>query len=127
MKTHHIYLVTLKLIVIISTILAALGVISHKGPIFYIIETLFKVSLAFYLIIYFSNTKLPMDKHDRTLFIGSGVILLLTIDYQEAYEMIISGGKGMEAEKQSDIVHVVDKPCPPCDRSHIVRGTMMEL
>lgn len=126
MKTHHLYLVSLKLIVIISTLLAAFGVISHKGPIFYVIETLFKVSLAFYLIIYFWNTKLPMDKHDKTLFIGSGIILLLTIDYQEAYEMIITGGKGLK-EEESNIVHMVDKPCPPCERSHIVRGTMMEL
>ena len=83
METHHYYFYTLKLIIILSLILMNIGLIEYKGKYFVIIDTLFKISLAIYIFLFFSNEKLNINYHDRILFKLSSFILISMINYRE--------------------------------------------
>ncbi len=116
------YFFVLKTIITIAIILMFFGKISSHGPLYVLIDTIFKVSLGIYIILFFGYQKLPnLDPHDRLLLIISGFILLITIDYKEAYGLII----GEHGSEVSPPVHVVSKPCPPCDKKETICGRIM--
>ncbi len=123
MELYMYYFFVLKTIITIAIILMFFGKISSHGPIYVLIDTIFKVSLGIYIILFFGYQKIPnLDPHDRLLLIVSGFILLITINYKEAYSLIIGESNLSET---SPPVHVVSKPCPPCDRKDIIHGRMM--
>ena len=81
MKVYHLYFYILKLVILILIALMLLKILPLKGKYFVIIDTVFKFSLGLFIIIFFTNKKLDIDKHDRMIIIISGFILLLLIDY----------------------------------------------
>jgi hypothetical protein len=93
MELHHYYFFTIKTLILIGTLLIVTGKIEDNRPLFLIMDTIFKMSLGFYLIYYFSkmntnNSNSSMDSHDKFLFMISGFILLITINYSEIYSLI---------------------------------------
>lgn len=122
MQLYMYYFIIIKTLVLIGLILIFLGKIPSDGPIFVIMDTVFKTSLGIYIILFFGyNKHLDLDKHDKMLLIASGFILLMTIPYKEALHAIT--GESHRSEKSdSDVVHVVSKPCPPCKDSHKIQG-----
>lgn len=80
MKTYHIYFYFLKIILLFIICLISLKIINIDSKIYILVHTIFKISLALFLILFFyinNSAKKCLDIHDRILFIISGVILLL--------------------------------------------------
>ncbi len=122
MELYMYYFVVIKTLVLIGMLLIFFGKIPQEGPIFVLLDTIFKMSLGLYIILFFGYNKVPqIDKHDRLLLIISGFILLLTIPYKEAFHAI-TGEAHRTATTDSDIVHVVSKPCPPCNDANKIQG-----
>jgi hypothetical protein len=122
MEIYMYYFIVIKTLVCIGMALIFLGKIPAEGPIYVIIDTIFKVSLGLYIILFFGYNKVPqIDKHDRMLLIISGFILLITIPYKEAFHAI-TGESQRPSHTDEDLVHVVSKPCPPCNDSHKIQG-----
>ena len=102
------------------------GTIKFNRPLFLIMDTLFKVSTGIYLIYYFSNKNLSqnMNPNDRLLFLMSGFVLIITINYEEIYKLIV-GYEDNKPECQNTI-EVVSKACPPCSEKNIIHGKIMK-
>jgi len=83
MKSYHYFFYTLKLIILIAILLSRVGIIPVDGKYHIIIESLFKFSLGIFIIIYFSNKDLDVEKHDRILFYISGIVSISMIDYNK--------------------------------------------
>ena len=83
MKTYHYFFYILKILILIAILLTRFGLIPINGKYYIIIETLFTFSLGIFIIIYFSNKNLHIEKHDRILFSMSGVVLISMIDYNK--------------------------------------------
>ncbi len=121
MELYLYYFIVLKIIITIGLLLIFLGKVRHDGPVFTILDTIFKVSLGLYIILFFGYNKVPnVNPHDRLLLIVSGFILLATINYKEAFYVIT--GENKEVKHTDDLVHVVSKPCPPCSQQNIIHG-----
>lgn len=122
MEPYHYYFFTLKFFIIVALILVALNFIKEEGPIFLIIDTLFKMSLGIFIVYYFSKkvAQNSIDSHDRMLLMMSGIILLLTIDYKHTYQLIV--GKFENKEKCEEKVHIITKECPPCSLKDKIQG-----
>ncbi len=104
-------------------ILIFLGKIPSDGPIYVIMDTVFKISLGFYIILFFGYHKsIDLNKHDRMLLVTSGFILLMTIPYKEAWNSV-TGEAHRPKKTDTDVVHMVSKPCPPCKDAHKIQGT----
>ncbi len=125
MNIFHYYFFILKVVVVIGLILMYTGIIKFNRPLFLITDTLYKFSLGLYLIYFFTNKNnfSNMNNHDRLLFIISGFILILTINYEEIYKMVT----GYEENKPecNNNIEVVSKPCPPCSDKEIIHGKIM--
>lgn len=82
MKAYHIYFYLLKLIILILVALISLKIIPTRNNFFIIIDSIFKLSLGLFIIIFFSTTNIDkLLKEDRILIVLSGFILILLIDY----------------------------------------------
>ena len=91
MKNYHLYFYFLKFLILITIALMSLKLIPIKNKFFIIIDTLFKISLGIFIIVFFSSNKnINMDKHDRILIIVSGFILILLIDYIEIINVLFN-------------------------------------
>lgn len=122
MELYMYYFIVIKTLVLIGMIMIFLGKIPQEGPVFVLLDTIFKVSLGLYIILFFGYNKAPqIDKHDRMLLVISGFILLATIPYKEAFHAI-TGESLRPNETDKDLVHVVTKPCPPCSDAHKIQG-----
>jgi hypothetical protein len=70
-------------------LLGTLNIIPKKTKFFIVIELLFKVSLSLFLIFYIgSHNKYELDKDDRLIIMGSGVVILLLINYKKDFKEI---------------------------------------
>ena len=83
MQPYHYFFYILKFIILIAILLMRFGLIPINGKYYVIIESLFKFSLGIFIIIFFSNNELNIEKHDRVLFFIAGVVLISMIDYDE--------------------------------------------
>jgi hypothetical protein len=69
----------------------SLKIIPVKNKIFIIIDFIFKISLGLFIIIFFLKSKNDnLYVHDRLLFIMSGFILILLIDYIQLINVIFN-------------------------------------
>lgn len=93
MKSYHYFFYILKLLILIAILLMRLGLVPINGKYYTIIESLFKFSLGLFIIIYFSNKNLKVERHDRILFYISGVVLIAMVNYKELYSAIKSDYK----------------------------------
>ena len=91
MKLYHIYFFILKLFILLMIALISLKIIKIKTKLFILIDFIFKLSLGIFIIIYFStNNFIKLSKEDRILFVLSGFILILLIDYIELINVLFN-------------------------------------
>ena len=91
MKNYHIYFYGLKLLILTLIALMSLKIITVKTKIFILIDTLFKLSLGLFIIIFFlKNNNIKINEDDRILIILSGFILILLIDYIEVINVLFN-------------------------------------
>lgn len=91
MENYHIYFYGLKLLILTLIALMSLKIITVKTKIFILIDTLFKLSLGLFIIIFFlKNNNIKINEHDRILIILSGFILILLIDYIEVINVLFN-------------------------------------
>lgn len=82
MKWYQIYFLFLKLFVIIQFILILVKKESEDTILFLISDTLFKVSIGLFLILYFLLNKVPeLDTFDRIIICFGGTLLLFDAIY----------------------------------------------
>jgi len=90
MKNYHLYFYFLKFIILLLIAMMSLKIIKVNNKIYIIIDLIFKLSLGFFIIIFFSiNKNLNIDNHDRILIILSGFVLILLIDYIKIINIIL--------------------------------------
>lgn len=88
MKTYHLYFYFLKIILIIILCLIGLNIIKTDSKIYILVHTVFRFSLALFIILFFTINKYAkecLDIHDRILFIIAGVILFLYSIHQDIF------------------------------------------
>ena len=98
MKGYHLYFYLLKFIILSLIILISLKIIPIRNKIFILLDFVFKISLGLFIIIFFSCNTNNLNKHDRILFVISGFILILLIDYIQVINVIFN-------------VHIKDERC----------------
>jgi len=98
MKGYHLFFYILKFIILSLIILISLKIIPIRNKIFILIDFIFKISLGLFIIIFFSSNTNNLNKHDRILFIISGFVLILLIDYIKVINIIFN-------------VHIKDERC----------------
>jgi hypothetical protein len=91
MRDYHIYFYILKFTILVLIALMSLKIIPVKNKLFILIDCIFKISLALFIIIFFTTKKIiGLDDHDRLLIILSGFILLLLIDYIKIINIVFN-------------------------------------
>ena len=94
-KGYHFYFFILKFIIILFIGLISLKIVTlnniHKDIIINIIDSVFKLSIGLFLIIFFSNNWNCnfINICDRSLLILSGFILILLADFKRVYTNIV--------------------------------------
>ena len=82
MKGYHIYFILLKIIVGIQVILVFLKKTTEDSEIYIVTDTIFKISVALYLFLFFMIHSFPgLEFEDTVILRFSGMILLYDIDY----------------------------------------------
>jgi hypothetical protein len=89
MLLHQFILYIIKLAILIIISLMSIKVIHVKTKTFIIIDFIFKLSLGSFLIYFFLfSNKIKLNVHDRLIFILSGFVLILLIDYIKVINII---------------------------------------
>jgi hypothetical protein len=91
MKLYQIYLLLLEFIILIIIGLVSLKYFDNKNQILLIMDSLFKFSIGLFLIIYFLNNNI--NDNDKVIFIVSGFIMILLIDYIQICKFIFGDDK----------------------------------
>ena len=82
MKGYHLYFIILKFVVMIQVILVFLKKQTEDSDIYVITDTIFKISIALYLFIFFMIYSFPgLEFEDTVILRFSGVVLLYDIDF----------------------------------------------
>ena len=83
MEFYHYFIILIKAIVGIQFVLIFLKKESHDNEIFIITDTIFTISIALFIMSYFTllNTNAVINYHEKSFFIAAGFLLLLNIDY----------------------------------------------
>ena len=99
MKSYHLFFYILKFTILLIIALMSLKIIPVKNKIFIIVDSIFKLYLGLFIIIFFLKSKNDnLYVHDRLLFIMSGFILILLIDYIQLINIIFNK-------------HIIDEKC----------------
>ena len=63
---------------------------SADSKLFTVTDTIFKISIALFVISYFFllNKNAVINYHEKSFFVAAGVLLLIDIDYKKAYEAL---------------------------------------
>lgn len=82
MKAYHIYFILLKILVVTQFILVFFKKTTENNDLYVLTDTLFKISIAVYLFVFFILNPFPGLEFEDTLILRfSAVVLLLDIDY----------------------------------------------
>lgn len=82
MKGYHIYFILLKILVVIQVVLVFLKKMTEDSEIYIVTDTIFKISVALYLFIFFIVNSFPgLDFEDTVILRFSGMVMLYDIDY----------------------------------------------
>lgn len=104
MKGYHIFFYILKFIILLLIALMSLKIIPVKNKIFIIVDFIFKLSLGLFIIIFFIKNKNDnLYVHDRLLFIISGFILILLIDYIQVINVLFN--KNIKDERYEQLIN----------------------
>jgi hypothetical protein len=60
-----------------------LKIIPMKGKYYILIQTIFRIYIGLFIIIYFSKKDVNISADDKAIIISSGIILIITTDYSE--------------------------------------------
>jgi len=89
MKAYHIYFILLKTIIFIQMALVVLKKQTTDSKLYIVSDTIFKISIALYLFIFFIVNNFPgLDFEDTILLRFAGVILLYDIDYSGLIKIV---------------------------------------
>ena len=89
MKHYHSYFILLKLIVLIQFVLVTLKKQSRDSKMYIFTDTVFKISVALYLFLFFTLNTFPgIDWQDVLIIRFSGVILLYDIDFNGLLKIV---------------------------------------
>ena len=89
MKGYHIYFILLKIIVGIQVVLVFLKKTTEDSEIYIVTDTIFKISVALYLFLFFIINSFPgLEFEDTIILRFSGMILLYDIDYSGLIRVI---------------------------------------
>lgn len=89
MKGYQLYFYFLILFVLFSISFISLKMINTENNLKLFIDTIFKLSIGLFIILFFLNKKNnKVDKNDRVLIILLGFIILLLIDYVKIISLI---------------------------------------
>jgi len=83
MKNYHLYFIILKILVAFQFVLVFLKKQSRDSNMYIISDTIFKISIALYLFLFFTLNTFPgLDWQDVLIIRFSGVVLLYDIDFK---------------------------------------------
>ena len=91
MQFYHYFLIFIKTIVTVQIVMIfLLKKQSSESKLFIISDTIFKISIALFVISYFYllNKKSPINYHEKSFFVAAGILLLLDIDYIKFYNAL---------------------------------------
>jgi hypothetical protein len=101
MQHYHVYFYILKFLILLLVALMSLKIIPVNGKLFTLIDTIFKISVGLFIIIFFSRGNcVSLDKHDRIIIILSGFILIMLIDYIKVINILFN----INNDKKSDLI-----------------------
>jgi len=83
MELYHYFFNIIRIIILLLVLLMGLKIIPIQGKYFVLIQTIFKIFIGLFMIIYFSKKDLAISADDKAIIISSGIILIITIDYSE--------------------------------------------
>lgn len=92
MKLRHTILYIIKITLLVIFALAKFNIITNTINVKFI-ENVFQFTLAIFVIFLFypyRKTLIHINKEDRSLLFGVGIVLFFTIDYKELYNSIKS-------------------------------------
>ena len=91
MELYHYYFFFIKFLIIIMTILILFNKSPFDGKYYILIESIFKISLGLFIILYFyGNNCNNLNYYDRLLIIITGFILIFTVKYKNLYNLYIN-------------------------------------
>ena len=83
MKHYHAYFILLKILVVVQFVLVFLKKQSRDSNMYIISDTIFKISIALYLFLFFTLNTFPgLDWQDVLIIRFSGMVLLYDIDFK---------------------------------------------
>ena len=89
MKRYHVYFILLKILVAIQFILVFLKKQTRDSKIYILTDTIFKISVALYLFLFFTLNTFPGIEWEDVLIIRfSGMILLYDIDFNGLIKIV---------------------------------------
>ena len=89
MKHYQIYFLILKAIVVLQTFLVFIKKQTEDSTIYVLTDTVFKISIALYLFLFFSINSFPGLEYEDTLLLRfAGVILLYDINFDGILKVI---------------------------------------
>jgi hypothetical protein len=89
MKWYSLYFFPLKIIVVFQFLLVLLGKHHTSVPFYILTDTLFKVSIAVFIPLFFLlNPTIPMDLEDRMIMSFAGLLILFSIDTDTVLRII---------------------------------------
>lgn len=89
MKHYQIYFLILKIIVVLQTFLVFIKKQTEDSTIYVVTDTVFKISIALYLFLFFSINSFPgLEFEDTVLLRFAGVILLYDINFEGLLKVI---------------------------------------
>jgi hypothetical protein len=89
MKHYHAYFILLKIIVVIQFALVFLKKQTHDSKMYILTDTMFKISVALYLFLFFTLNTFPGIEWEDVLIIRfSGMILLYDIDFNGLIKIV---------------------------------------
>jgi heme/copper-type cytochrome/quinol oxidase subunit 4 len=89
MKRYHIYFILLKILVVIQFVLVTLKKQSRDSKMYILSDTIFKISVALYLLLFFTLNSFPgLEWQDVVIIKFSGMILLYDIDFNGLIKIV---------------------------------------
>ena len=83
MELYHYFFNIIRIIILLFVLLMGLKIIPMKGKYYILIQTILRIFIGLFIIIYFSKKDLAISADDKAIIISSGIILIITTDYSE--------------------------------------------
>ena len=82
MKGYHIYFILLKILIVLQCVLIFFKATTKDTDIYILTDTVFKISVAIYLLVFFIVYPFPgLEFEDKLIIRFSAIVILFDIDY----------------------------------------------